>query len=394
MKKRNSISSRHITFELTYNCNHDCYYCYNKYKKNDLNKKYYDLNKLKNLLIEMALYKSDENKFLTIIFTGGEVTLQLDKLTEILYFAHELKKQRKKPINLDINTNLTIMPDEFINVLKETDCHTFISLISHEEDIYNQVTKSKNYNNFINNFKKIINNDINHQGNIVVNYYNVDKLDDMVDFYFNLGCKRICVCFGYGDLEGFKNRAFYEKYIFKCLKEKEKYGNSFGFSLTLSPCQIQKIFPNKSVFLNCPYSNGMISFNPDNKCCGCSRDPFNVSSAFLNYEDAINKIEKSLYIIPQYSKECEDCKMNFLCYGVCGHENQSFRIPERKIMIQNMINIIKNKEDFNNFCLFYKNNNHYPEIVDFINKNIYNIWDLLPIYEKAMEYDEKNKSKF
>jgi radical SAM protein with 4Fe4S-binding SPASM domain len=72
-----------VQFELTYNCNNGCFFCYNCSNTNPKSKVYLDTSKIYKIIDKLKA-----NSVQTLIFTGGEVTL-CDNLADILNYSKQ-----------------------------------------------------------------------------------------------------------------------------------------------------------------------------------------------------------------------------------------------------------------------------------------------------------------
>lgn len=107
MKKTSGvISGMHILeLEITSRCNLNCLHCYNRPKKN------YDLplSKIKSFFLFAKKYKVS-----TLVISGGEARMHPD-FQKICSF---LEKQNKKGIRLVLQTNGTMIDDNFFKIAK------------------------------------------------------------------------------------------------------------------------------------------------------------------------------------------------------------------------------------------------------------------------------------
>lgn len=122
---------KNLQFELSSRCNERCIHCYIPNSKKNAG---FDmpLEKVKGILDEYSSMGG-----LSVTLSGGEAFLHKD-IIEILRYC------RKKDLKITILTNLTILTDEHIKVLKEVDV-AFIqtSLYSMNPEIHDQITTIK-----------------------------------------------------------------------------------------------------------------------------------------------------------------------------------------------------------------------------------------------------------
>lgn len=160
-----------IHLEITYKCNNKCFYCYNEKNKPfsmSLENSDIFIDKVKEFLYTRSSY-------LNLIITGGEPFQNFDVLTNVYS-----KLIDNDLCDISINTNLTTDIDklkELEKINKNKKISLFVSVPSMLENIYNKITQSNNYSNFINAFNYVANNDkYDVSTNLVINDINVDTL--------------------------------------------------------------------------------------------------------------------------------------------------------------------------------------------------------------------------
>lgn len=381
---------KHLTLELTHQCNNNCYYCYNKYR---------DISKLNYMNIEIAkkhirdILQSRVEKNCTerdIAFSGGEPTLDNDYLIELISYSSTIARLLNKKVTFNINTNCTNISDKLIKTLKvNKNFGLFISAITSKKDLYNRITCTDNYDLFIENLKKVIDNNILHSCNIVTNLLTYDALEESVDFFMELGVESIVTSIAHGKIDGYFTKKEYDVYIKQCLKLKEKYKSKFGFSPTLYPCLFDcHIMKNENgrQLRNCSYLSSMLSITPENCYVGCCRQPLNLFINANSYDEACVKSQKVKELLPEFNAECQNCILNCLCYGFCGYENQIENDSVsnfRKANIMKAAKIVQNEKTLKAFCSYFKKYNKFPEEVEYVHDNLYYIWEVLNIFKEV-----------
>ena len=383
------MGESHITIELTHQCNNKCFYCYNEYREKC--KKYNDINIVKKHIEDII--NSQIDKPMVLVFSGGEPTLDNEYLFEILMYTYKLKKQKNLQFDININTNCTNLSDKLLNAIIYTKTALFISLISKDKLLYNKITNSDNYDKFIENLKKVINKNVRHSGNLVVNVFNYQSLEESCDYFFNIGVKTIVTSLAHGKVEGFFDKESYNKYIDQCLSLKKKYNDSFGFCSTLGSCQLDRFCltgnaSNGRQLVNCSFIKGMTGITPENTYVGCCRQPFELFVKADSYDESKIKNKKILALLPEIPNECKDCLLKSLCFGLCGHDIQLRNTRRNKIL--KIIDLIKNEDDFKHYCKYYNMHNEFIDEVRYVNENLYTIWDVINIFRKVLINEEYN----
>lgn len=114
---------------LTIRCNHSCLYCQASAKKYNKN---YDMDiKTAKKSIDFA-FKTLRDDGLSIEFQGGEPLMNWEVLKESIIYARKKESETKKPIELGVVTNLSLMDKEKADFLIENDVYICSSLDGNE----------------------------------------------------------------------------------------------------------------------------------------------------------------------------------------------------------------------------------------------------------------------
>lgn len=153
--------------ELTSKCNERCVHCYIPHEKKDTDIEFD--------LMKKALDQCKEMGVLTVIFSGGEPMLH-PYFKDFLYYAKDLD------FNVIILSNLTMLNDEILDVLKykHASCVN-VSLYSMCPEIHDSITTVKG--SFIrtkNNILKLIDNNVPVQINCPIMKQNKDSFYEVV----------------------------------------------------------------------------------------------------------------------------------------------------------------------------------------------------------------------
>jgi len=168
--------------EVTEDCNHKCFYCYNYWREDSpKNKKMskHSAEKLMKILFEQI------KPFDTVI-TGGEPLMNMSASLEIAKQLYE----RKAPCSM--NTNLSLLNSDKLTQLKSanSDMGFLVSLPSMQEDGFNRITNKNNLKRVLNNLENLIEEGFNPTINMVVHKMNKDSVYQQGQFLVeNFGVK-------------------------------------------------------------------------------------------------------------------------------------------------------------------------------------------------------------
>lgn len=164
-----------IILELTYKCNFNCIYCYQKDLKTS------NQFGTDNILKIIDIVKNKGCIFLKL--TGGEPFTRNDFL-DIYRYAYN------KNLKISISTNASLIDDKHIDVLKQIPpvC-IYISVYGSTNKTYNSFTKAKNMFEIVkNNIEKLVVAGFKIQLKTVLNKYNENEIMDIKNFadYYNI----------------------------------------------------------------------------------------------------------------------------------------------------------------------------------------------------------------
>lgn len=164
-KENPFLETFHI--ELTSRCNERCVHCYIPHEKKDT-----DISE--KLMIE-ALNQCKKMGVLTVIFSGGEPMLHP-------HFCEFLKYAKDLDFNVTVLSNLTLLTDEIIEVLKYRHCTCVnVSLYSMNALVHDTITARKgSFEKTKNNILKLLDNDIAVQINCPIMKQNKDSFQDVI----------------------------------------------------------------------------------------------------------------------------------------------------------------------------------------------------------------------
>lgn len=251
---------KNLQFELSSRCNERCIHCYIPNSKKNVGIDM-PLNKFKEIIDEYSSMGG-----ISVALSGGEVFLHKNMI-EILRYC------RKKDLKITILTNLTILTDEHIKVLKEVDV-SFIqtSLYSMKSEIHDSITTVKgSFYKTKNSIERLVANDIPVQISCPTMKANYRDYKDVLLYAQSLKIKAqtdfIIMARADLDKENLANRLTLEETEY-LLRDIMKYNPKYrDMSLYLRP-RSDEILLNYDNFVNEPlcgvgYDNCCITANGD-----------------------------------------------------------------------------------------------------------------------------------
>lgn len=165
--------------EITSLCNHRCIHCYNL----DSNEENRPIQQVSDETVIACAQKLIESKIFGVIITGGEplIKKELTKRVITLFFNNG--------INVSLNSNITLLDDNFIDFLKHIKVNVLTSCPSSNPMSYGRMVGIANYKSFEINFKKLIEQHINVSVNMVVTKDNINEIRSTANQIKKLGCR-------------------------------------------------------------------------------------------------------------------------------------------------------------------------------------------------------------
>lgn len=312
-----------VTFIPTYGCNLACPYCY---EGNEHNPK-----KISNEGIEAVLHFIEKQilvgeatiplERIEIFLYGGEPLTCKEAITEFSRKTSELAKKYNKKLFFEITTNLTLIDDNIIDLIKEYDMRLQVT-IDGDKTAHDSRRIFKNgkgtYDIIINNLKRL--NRAGLHDNVIIRV-NLDENNALL----------------YGDiLNEVKQYANYTYFAFLSLYKDTNANYQNGYMSAESICAKTNLFLNKELIKHGlkPQS----TFGKQGPCSICSENKYMIDCNLNVYkcellinrpecrvgyllEDGTFVKEPNFYnqmsISPFESKKCTDCKFLPLCGGGC-----------------------------------------------------------------------------
>jgi MoaA/NifB/PqqE/SkfB family radical SAM enzyme len=175
------INKKHINFEITSKCNQKCLYCFNEYRRKDINDLSFD--KIKNIFVDLK-----RKNIKSMLFTGGEPFSRIDMIDII-------------KLSIQMNFDTSILSNGFkISSLLKNNIEIFkaldriqISLDTFNKDKLNETRGYNNaYKDAISALEELIKYKINNiEISSVFNYKNKNDILEIAEFAHNNKIKLI-----------------------------------------------------------------------------------------------------------------------------------------------------------------------------------------------------------
>lgn len=165
--------------EITCHCNHRCIHCYNLDSKEE-NRPIQDVSD--DTVIACA-QKLIESGIFGVIITGGEPLIKKELTKEVISLF------LKNGIDVNLNSNITLFDDDFIDFLKRVKVGVLTSCPSSNPVSYERMVGVDNYNTFEYNLKKLLQSGINVFVNMVVTKNNLKEIRSTANRIKQLGCQ-------------------------------------------------------------------------------------------------------------------------------------------------------------------------------------------------------------
>ena len=167
-----------VWLDITQGCNLRCVHCYakaGKPLKNELS-----LKEWTGVIDQLF-----ENGFKHITIGGGEPFFWPDIRSLLAYIV------KKKPAELIVLTNATLLDDELLDFLSAHQIILNITIYSHLPEHHDQISKVKgSWEKTVAGIKGVVKRDISYNINIPIGSYNQNDLEKTLDFLTQIGVKR------------------------------------------------------------------------------------------------------------------------------------------------------------------------------------------------------------
>lgn len=336
MEDRDYIKA--ICLNIIHGCNLRCKYCFADDGEYHGNKGVMTLDTAKKA-IDYVIKRSGPRKNIEIDLFGGEPTMIMDTIKEIVKYARDNEVKWKKNIRFTMTTNATLLTDDMMNFMDKEMGNIILSLDGRKEindNVRIKVDGSGSYNDIVPNIKKMISKRTKGKTYFVRGTFtreNTDFYEDVVSM-LNEGFKEISIepvvledghplSLREGDLKVIFDN--YDRLYNEMAKRKREKNGEFTFyhfniDLQGGPCVYKRIS-------GCGAGFEYVAITPQGDVYPCHQfvgnEEYKLGSVYDDsFDSELSKEFKSAHI---YNKpKCIDCWARFYCSGGCQANNVNF----------------------------------------------------------------------
>ena len=326
-----------VCLNIIHGCNLRCKYCFADEGEYNGNKGVMSLETAKKA-IDYVVKRSGPRKNIEIDLFGGEPTMMMKTIKEIINYARENEKVWGKNIRFTMTTNATLLTPEMMDYMDMEMGNIILSLDGRKEvndNVRIKVDGSGSYDDILPNIKKMIAKRDKRKTYYVrgtFTHANTDFYED-VKAMVNEGFREISIepvvledghplALTESDLPKIFDK--YDK-LYKEMSRRKKEGDEFNFyhfniDLNGGPCVYKRIS-------GCGAGFEYVAITPQGEVYPChqfvGKDEYKLGSI---YDDSYNrKIGKQFKKAHIYNKpKCRECWARFYCSGGCQANNLNF----------------------------------------------------------------------
>ena len=326
-----------VCLNIIHGCNLRCKYCFADEGEYNGHKGVMSVETAKKA-IDYVVKRSGPRRNIEIDLFGGEPTMIMDKVKEIIAYARENEKAWKKNIRFTMTTNATLLTEEMMDFMDKEMGNIILSLDGRKEvndNVRIKIDGSGSYDDILPNIKRMI-----EKRDKSKHYYvrgtftgaNTDFYED-VKAMVNEGFREISiepVVLEKGHFLELKEEhlpEIFENYdkLYNEMARRKKEGDEFNFyhfniDLNGGPCVYKRIS-------GCGAGFEYVAITPQGEVYPChqfvGKEEFKLGSIYDDTYDAeLGKKFKKAHI---YNKpKCRECWARFYCSGGCQANNFAF----------------------------------------------------------------------
>ena len=326
-----------ICLNIIHGCNLRCKYCFADEGEYHGHKGVMSLDTAKKA-IDYVIKRSGPRKNIEIDLFGGEPTLIMDTIKDIIKYARDNEKKWNKNIRFTMTTNATLLTDEMMEFMDKEMGNIILSLDGRQEvndKVRIKPDGSGSYDDILPNIKKMISKRTKGKTFYVRGTFtrqNTDFYEDVMSM-LNEGFKEISIepvvledghplSIREEDIpEIFKN---YDK-LYEEMSRRKKDGDEFNFyhfniDLQGGPCVYKRIS-------GCGSGFEYVAITPQGEVYPChqfvGKEEYKLGSVYDDtFDTSLSKKFKEAHI---YNKpKCKNCWAKFYCSGGCQANNVNF----------------------------------------------------------------------
>lgn len=326
-----------VCLNIIHGCNLRCKYCFADDGEYHGHKGVMTIETAKKA-IDYVVKRSGPRRNIEIDLFGGEPTMIMDTIKEIIAYARENEKQWKKNIRFTMTTNATLLNDEMMDFMDKEMGNIILSLDGRKEvndNVRIKVDGSGSYDDIIPNIKKMIEKRSSDKLYYVRGTFtraNTDFYEDvkaMVEEGFReISIEPVVLEDGHPLALREENLPkIFENYdkLYYEMSRRKKEGDEFNFyhfniDLNGGPCVYKRIS-------GCGAGFEYVAITPQGEVYPChqfvGKEEFKLGSIYDDtYDNELGKTFKKAHI---YNKpKCKECWARFYCSGGCQANNFNF----------------------------------------------------------------------
>ena len=326
-----------VCLNIIHGCNLRCKYCFADEGEYHGHKGVMDIDTAKKA-IDYVVKRSGPRRNIEIDLFGGEPTMIMDTIKEIIAYAREHEKEWKKNIRFTMTTNATLLNDEIMEFMDKEMGNIILSLDGRKEvndNVRIKVDGSGSYDDILPNIKKMIDKRTEGKMYFVRGTFtraNTDFYED-VKAMVNEGFREISiepVVLENGHPLALREEdlpTIFDNYdkLYEEMRRRKVEGDEFKFyhfniDLQGGPCVYKRIS-------GCGAGFEYVAITPQGEVYPChqfvGKEEYKLGSIWDDTYDAeLGKKFKKAHI---YNKpKCKDCWARFYCSGGCQANNVNF----------------------------------------------------------------------
>ncbi|MGG7178775.1 thioether cross-link-forming SCIFF peptide maturase [Clostridium paraputrificum] len=327
-----------VCLNIIHGCNLRCKYCFADEGEYHGHKGVMSIETAKKA-IDYVVKRSGPRKNIEIDLFGGEPTMIMDTIKDIIKYARENEKEWKKNIRFTMTTNATLLNDEMMDFMDKEMGNIILSLDGRKsvnDNVRIKVDGSGSYDDILPNIKKMI--DRRTEGKMyfvrgTFTRQNTDFYEDVVSM-INEGFREISiepVVLEEGHPLSLREEdlpTIFDNYdkLYEDMKNRKREGkdefNFYHFNIDLQggPCVYKRIS-------GCGAGFEYVAITPQGDVYPChqfvGKEEYKLGSIYDDTYDA--KMGKEFKQAHIYNKpKCKDCWAKFYCSGGCQANNVNF----------------------------------------------------------------------
>ncbi|MGL4106391.1 thioether cross-link-forming SCIFF peptide maturase [Clostridium sp. LP20] len=327
-----------VCLNIIHGCNLRCKYCFADEGEYHGHKGVMSIETAKKA-IDYVVKRSGPRKNIEIDLFGGEPTMIMDTIKEIIKYARENEKEWKKNIRFTMTTNATLLNDEMMDFMDKEMGNIILSLDGRKsvnDNVRIKVDGSGSYDDILPNIKKMIDRRTKGKMYFVRGTFtrqNTDFYEDVVSM-INEGFREISiepVVLEEGHPLSLREEdlpTIFDNYdkLYEEMKNRKREGkdefNFYHFNIDLQggPCVYKRIS-------GCGAGFEYVAITPQGDVYPChqfvGKEEYKLGSIYDDTYDA--KMGKEFKQAHIYNKpKCKDCWARFYCSGGCQANNVNF----------------------------------------------------------------------